>query len=124
MRRPVFDEGAALPAPAEPERLEPDHGEDAEPVVELGELDVAGRQLGAFPHARRRVARRHLGHVVELVPARPAPQGGADGVHVGNRVWRRQGRSRRCETMTAVDPSHGASQSNRQSGVEIIRAAR
>ena len=38
--------------------------------------------------------------------------------------WSRSPATSRCDTMTAVEPSHGASQSKRHSGVVIIRAAR
>ena len=40
--RPAFDECTALTTPAESECLEPHHRQDAETVVELGELDIAG----------------------------------------------------------------------------------
>src|SRR4029077_3087497 len=68
-----LDERAALAPPAEPERLEPGDGEDGEPVVELSRVDVPWLQLGALPHRSARVPGRHRRHVVELVPARPAP---------------------------------------------------
>ena len=41
MRVPALDEGPALAVAAEPERLEPREGEEREPVVELGDVDVA-----------------------------------------------------------------------------------
>ena len=74
----ALDERPALAAPAEAERLEPRHREPAEAVVQLGDVDVAGAQIGARPHVRGGVACRHRRHVVPLVPRRPAPQRGAD----------------------------------------------
>ena len=47
-----FDEGPALTLGAEAQLLEPDHGEDAESVVELGQVHVLRSQVRAFPHAR------------------------------------------------------------------------
>ena len=82
----ALNEGPALTPPAEPERLEPDDGEHGEPVVELRRVDVGRGQLGALPHGRRRVAGRHGGHVVELVPARSAAQCRAERVDLDGRV--------------------------------------
>ncbi len=82
IRVPPSTKGPLSPRPQKPEGLEPDHGDDAEAVVELGDIDVGGPQFGARPHAGGRVAGGHGGHVVELVPARPAPEGGAHRVHV------------------------------------------
>ncbi len=84
--RPALDERAAVAAAAEPEGLDPDHGEDGEAVVELGHVDVGRREVGPLPQGGPGVPGGHRGHVVELVPAGPAPQGGAHRVDLAGRV--------------------------------------
>ena len=49
----AFDEGPALARPAELQRLEPEHGQVAEPVIDLGDVDVGRGEVGAAPHLRR-----------------------------------------------------------------------
>ena len=94
--RAALDERAALALAAEAERLEPRHGEEAEPVVELGDVDVGGREVGAGPQlgARRRaramvVRSSHWSH-----DGRP-PQRGADRLDTGDGVVDRAPRARR-----------------------------
>ncbi len=85
--RTTRDERPSLAAPHETKRLDPGHGEDGEPVVELRRCRrQPRRQLGALPHGGPGVARRHRRHVVELVPARSAPQRRAHGVDLHGRV--------------------------------------
>ena len=69
---PALDEGAALAAAAEAERLDPRQRQPAEAVVELGGVDVGRLQVGARPHLRGGVARRHRRQVFPLIPARAA----------------------------------------------------
>jgi E-phenylitaconyl-CoA hydratase len=80
---PALDEGACLAVAAQAEGLEPGEREEREPVVELGDVDIARREAGAAPHLRRRVGRGHLGVVGPLVPAslagRPADRRDPDG---------------------------------------------
>ncbi len=115
--RAAVDERAALADAAQPERLEPRHREPREAVVELRHLHVGGREVRARPQLRARVAVRHRRQVVELVPRRapvrsprpPLRRATADGADPA--------RDRCRDTITAVPPSHGASQSYRQNGV-------
>src|SRR5215468_9217903 len=65
---PARDEGAALAATAEAERLEPRHRDEGEAVVELRDVDVARAHVGALPEHRGGVAQRHRREVVEVVP--------------------------------------------------------
>ena len=82
----ALDERAALALAAEAERLEPRHGEEAEAVVELGDVDVAGLEVGALPEVGAGVAGGHRRGVVELVPRRPAPERRADRLEASDRV--------------------------------------
>src|SRR4029077_10109336 len=50
--RAAVDERAALAPSAEPERLQPEHGEDAEAVVQAGDVHVGGAERRAIPHLR------------------------------------------------------------------------
>src|SRR5581483_10132441 len=47
---PALDEGTALADGTEPQRLEPRHREEREPVVELSHLDVRRLEIGARLH--------------------------------------------------------------------------
>ncbi len=98
---PALDERAALALAAEAERLEPGHGEEAEAVVELGDVDVGGLEVGALPEVGAGVAGGHRRGVVVLVPRRAAPQRRAHRLDARDRVVdvrrraRRRTRSRR-----------------------------
>ena len=82
----ALDERPALALGAEPERLQPGQGDEAEAVVELGHADVGGLQVGARPHHGRRVAEAERGEVLPLVPRRPAADGAADGLDADGRL--------------------------------------
>ena len=85
---PVLDEGPALAPAAEPQRLQPHHGEDGEAVVELGHVHIGRPEVGPLPHGGGGVASGHGGRVVELVPTGPPPQRGSHGVHMAGRTGR------------------------------------
>ena len=108
--RPFFDERPALAALAEAERFEPRQREEREAVVELRGVDVLRLEIGARPHVRRGVARRHRGDVFPLIPQRPLAHRRADGVEA-HRAVRQVARYVRARDDTAVEPSTGASQS-------------
>src|SRR4030095_15630169 len=65
-----LDERTGLPASAEPQGLEPEQREDAEPVVEGGHVDVVGPDRRARPELAGRVMSRHLAEVGPEAPAR------------------------------------------------------
>ena len=54
---------------------------------------------------------RHRGEVVELVPRRPAVQRRADRLDAGSAACAGRATVSTCDTITAVPPSHGTSQS-------------
>jgi hypothetical protein len=80
--RPTFDERAALSGFAEPQRLQPDQGQHAEPVIELDGVDIGGPQLGAAPQVLGCARRGHLGERGLLIPRVAAAERGPDGVDI------------------------------------------
>jgi len=68
----ALDERARLALAAEAESLEPTHRDEAEAVVEFGDVDIPRPEIAAPPHHAGGVAQRHGGEVVELVPGRAA----------------------------------------------------
>ncbi len=75
----ALDEAGRLADPAEAERLQPPHDLDREPVVELGDVDVARAQVGAVPQGGGGGV-ADPGHVLPLLPRRPAVD------HAGHRL--------------------------------------
>ncbi len=98
-------------------------GEPAESVVELGYVDVGGPEVGARPHMGGGVAggivvmSSHWSHDGRPCSAVPTAS-------IRATEWSTEPACSATDTTTAVDPSTGTSQSNRQNGVVIMRAAK
>ena len=105
---PVAIEGVL--AGHEAEALDPAQGEEAEPVIHLGHVNIRGHEARPLPHRARCVASSHGGHVVELVPRGPSTQSGADRLEMSRRTGGHRGVADGRDEK-AVDPSTGASQS-------------
>ena len=75
---PSATNGAGLARAAEAERLEPLEGDDGEPVVELGAVDVGRREVGPRPQLVGAVDRRVVHHVVEHLEVQVADRESAD----------------------------------------------
>ncbi len=77
------DEWTTFAVTAEAQRFEPRQRDEAEPVVQLGDVDISRLQIGAGPHHRRGVAQRHRGQVLPLVPGRASVDRRSDGLECG-----------------------------------------
>ena len=106
----ALEQGTALARAAEAERLEPAQGDEAEAVVELGDVDV-GRRRSVRSHIIAAASRSamvvrssnwsHDGRPCSAVPMASMRTGGL----------RRSGAASARDTMIAVEPSAGTSQS-------------
>ncbi len=67
--RGTLDERSGLAVRADAERLQPRQGEEGEAVVEFGDVQVGGSEVGPRPHLGRRIDRRHLREVLPVEPA-------------------------------------------------------
>src|ERR1019366_4105363 len=81
-----LDKGSALALPAELQRLEPEHGQVAEPVIDLCHVDVGRGEGRAPPHLGGRVGADRARQVLELVPAGPVVDRRAHRLDVDRRL--------------------------------------
>src|SRR5207244_4992917 len=109
------DEGPALAALAEAERLDPREREPAEAVVELDRVDVGRPDVGARPELLGGVARRHRRQVLPLIPDGPRADGAADRVDA-------DGRRRQVARHVGARDDHGGRAVDR--GVAVVETER
>ena len=120
----AVEEVLGLADTAEAQRLQPGQAVEAEPVVQLGDVDIAGAQRRSGPQVRRLAEHLWLVRHRGLVPVGALDDLGADGLEQYTGGFGRSRATSTAETITATAPSHGTSQSYSPNGVVISRALR
>ena len=81
-----LDKVAAFAGAAELQRFEPQHGQVAESVVDLGHVHVGRGERRPAPHLDGGIGPHGAGQVLELVPAGPVVDRRAHGLDVDRRL--------------------------------------